>query len=281
MDIPFHMFQGLRHIHVMNIRENQPQTFDNIKKMIAQSPRLNSISVHGHWEGRIGKASLHELFKHYPSNAPPLCIHSLAITYFLVRLDEVTLPHLRHLTSLDIDDMIDPTEPPEPWRSPLPLDAIMHQNRYGSSHEEVWTMVFQAGLQLEEISTHRVCPAFLDYLGSYSGLKKLRLVPEGFRDGASSNRAASRFYESIRKHAQSLEELDICALYEDAWCINNRNPSSGLFSIISTCPNLKELHVKVHLKDLVLKHESPVKVDIIVSLLLRRSNFFFENFFFW
>ena len=176
--------------------------------------------------------------------------------------------------------MIDPTEPLEPWRPALPVDIIMHQNRYGSSHEEIWTMIYQAGLQLEEISTHRVCPAFLDYLDSYSGLKKLYLAPDGFRDSASSNLAASQFYESICKHTQSLEELNICALYEDAWCINNRNRSSGLFSIISTCPNLKELHVKVHSKDLVSEHESSVKVDIIVSLLLRHSNFFFENFFF-
>ena len=66
---------------------------------------------------------------------------------------------------------------------------------------------------VQNVSVYNVGMAFLQYIFSYSRLKKIQLVPENFphwiRRGYSEF-AAKRFYDGcLLHHVESLEELDV------------------------------------------------------------------------
>lgn len=265
--------------------------------MIAQSPLLESIDFTNNYNykrRKLSTRSLHHLFEHYPNdeNIPPLQLKRLSLASCLVRLDdEVVMRHLRHLTALSLEDLLEPLAPisvapanalandvpaddpdeapaessnreheeEEEEESAIGKDILEKQNRWGSSYEQIWETIHDSGLKLEEITLFIIPPAFVEYIGSYSGLKKLVIGTGGFKDGAASDNAGKRFYEALERHADSIEELDISAYYEGLWCFGHHNKS-----LISTFQNLKTLSMKVQSTDLVPKagHQ-----DIIVSFL--------------
>ena len=66
---------------------------------------------------------------------------------------------------------------------------------------------------VQNVSVDNVGMAFLQYISSYSRLKKIQLVPENYphwiRQG-DSEFAAKRFYDGcLLHHVESLEELDV------------------------------------------------------------------------
>jgi hypothetical protein len=79
-----------------------------------------------------------------------------------------------------------------------------------STHDEIWSTLNKAGIRLlQNVSVDNVGMAFLQYISSYLGLKKIQLVPENFphwrrRD---SEFAARIFYEEFFLHP--VEELDV------------------------------------------------------------------------
>jgi hypothetical protein len=86
------------------------------------------------------------------------------------------------------------------------------------------------------VSVNIVEMAFLQYISSYSGLKKIQLVPENFphwrrRDSEFS---ARRFYEECLLHP--VEELDVQPLYEGRWCLVDEN-----VAVLCQCPRLRVL----------------------------------------
>lgn len=303
IEIPFQTFTSLRHISVSCVGEDpdrpahHAKSFENLIEMIAQSPLLESIDFTNNYNykrRKLSTRSLHHLFEHYPNdeNIPPLQLKRLSLASCLVRLDdEVVMRHLRHLTALSLEDLLEPLAPisvapaialaddapaddpdeapaessnrdpeeEEDEESAIGKDILEKQNRWGSSYEQIWETIHDAGLKLEEITLFIIPPAFVDYIGSYSGLKKLVIGTGGFKDGATSDNAGKRFYEALERHADSIEELDISAYYEGSWCFGHHNKS-----LISTFQNLKTLSMKVQSTDLVPKvgHQ-----DIIVSFL--------------
>ncbi len=239
--LPFHLFPALRQISLVGTCEiYHDDTLDNLAKLVAKTPSLNSIDISSNWRYNqpINKSqSLHELFKYYPRSAPPLRLRHLGLTACLVRFDELTLPHLRQLTSLELTSIEDPYT-----RQRYVLEdeyeegeLLNEQKQYGSSLDDVWTTLKDAEIHLEEITVDVVVPAFLDYLQSYSGLKKLIMKPGGFTDGIRSDAMASEFFAtSLVKHRASLQDLAIQALYEGGWCFSASN-----ISMISGCQGLK------------------------------------------
>ena len=91
---------------------------------------------------------------------------------------------------------------------------------------------------------NRTPSAFLEYIGSYSGLKKLKITTKGYVNGVMSDGAAEKFYEALEKH--SIEELDIDACYEGLWCFGHHN--KALFSMLQ---HLRTLSVRVRSSDFI------------------------------
>ena len=248
IDLPFHFFTTLQHISVQCVDEGN--TFENLIQMISQSPLLKSIDFTYAKNNSLPR-NLYQLFERYPEDGvPPLRLKHLSLANCLIRLDDKTvMRHLRYLTSLSLKDYMDPL-------SRVPISETHNQ--------EIWRTVSNAGLRLEEITLYNTPSAFVEYLGSYSGLKKLIIHPGRYKNGIASDIAGKKFYEALEKHASSIEELDVDTYYEGLWCFGHHNKA-----LFSTLQNLRTLSVKVQSSDLVRKSEvgRTSRQDIIVSSL--------------
>lgn len=270
--LPFHLFPALRQISLVGTCEiYHDDTLDNLAKLVAKTPSLNSIDIASNWRCNqpINKSqSLHELFKYYPRNVPPLRLRHLGLTTCLVRLDEFTLPHLRQLTSLELTSIEDPyTRQRYVKEDEYEEGGLLNeQKQYGSSLDDVWKTLKDAEVHLEEITVDVVVPALLDYLHSYSGLKKLVMKPGGFTDGIRSDAMASEFFAtSLVKHKISLQELAIQALYEGDWCFSSSN-----LSAISACQGLQTLKMSIisnQLSSSAWQKVNTRKPDVVVSII--------------
>lgn len=94
---------------------------------------------------------LHEIVQDVPKESP-LKLRILRVSGWNLKLDSTTLPHLKFLSSLDICQM--------QKRSDVP---------------EVWDRLYGAGIHLEDIATQDASPQLVNYLKSYSGLKRFEL----------------------------------------------------------------------------------------------------------
>ncbi|KJA16624.1 hypothetical protein HYPSUDRAFT_47244 [Hypholoma sublateritium FD-334 SS-4] len=264
--LPFDLFSTgstLRKISLAGTCEPyHDDILDSLAKLIAKTPSLMSIDIASNWRYNqpINKTqSLHELFKYYPRSEPPLRLRHLGLKVCLVRLDEFTLSHLRQLTSLELTSIEDPYTRQRYIQEDEYQDGTLlsEQKKYGSSLDEVWSILRDAEVHLEEITVDVVVPALLDYLHSYSGVKKLIMTPGGFDDGIRSDAMASEFFAaSLANHKASLQELAIKALFEGAWCL-----SAGNLSVISACQSVKTL--KLSIMSDQLSYSAWQKVDTV------------------
>src|SRR5271156_4318557 len=82
IEIPFHVFTALRHISVKYIGEGPRHeiTFENLIKMISQSPLLESLNIiNRDRQRRTFPRSLHQLFERYSGDVPPLRLKHLSL----------------------------------------------------------------------------------------------------------------------------------------------------------------------------------------------------------
>ena len=165
--------------------------------------------------------------------------------------------HLGHLTSLSLEHLLEPHSGYSNDSDSISKDVFEKQNRWGSSCEQIWRTICTTDLRLEEITVDRTPSAFLEYIGSYSSLKKLKVITKGYKDGITSDGAAKEFYEALKKHADSIEELDVKACYDGLWCFGHHN-----LALFSTLQHLRTLSVRVQSNDFVSRSSK----DIIVSL---------------
>lgn len=112
--------------------------------------------------------SFHQVFKYYPVDAPPLRLGHLGLNACLLRLDQTTLRHIKTLKSLRLTAIVDPFGLPD-GDDETNINNGEKQKRVGSSIEDFWKTMASEGIWLEDILHEDVCPAFLDYLSSYSG----------------------------------------------------------------------------------------------------------------
>ncbi|KAH9475106.1 hypothetical protein JR316_0012217 [Psilocybe cubensis] len=238
----------------------QEEIFDKLAKAIAHNPILTSLDVRGilHFRQPISNKaqSLHQLFKYYPSNKPPLCLRELRLRSMLTRLDHITLPHLAHLTTLHLDRINEPTEKAsnsffKRFGRDTSAGPSKETKQYGSSLEDIWNLLRIAGVHLQNITVTSISSSFLDYLSSYSGLVKLDLETSGFHDGNSSDAMAARFYDGrLNTHVRSLESLRIRASFEGRWCFGAHNVKT-----ISSLTNLKSLCLSIRCTDLAVEND--------------------------
>ena len=164
-----------------------------------------------------------QIFLGCSKNTPASRLRRLCLHDCFVRIDKFTLPHLHQLTSLEL---------------------ICMQHRYSGEDldyygypRDIWSTFIGSGIQLEELVHNTTTNSLIDYLSSYSGLKKLKLTVSLFTDAPSSDEAATRFFDNVlSRHVETLESLSLEAYYEGEWCFTLRN--AGL---ISQCTKLNHL----------------------------------------
>jgi len=243
--LTLHDLSGIQEISVCGVKYHD-DTLDNIAKLVAWSPKITSIEMLSDWRYRplVDKSqSLHQIFKYYPQSSPPLQLRRLSLKNSLVKLDDVTLPHLQNLTSLSLVNIDDPYKKRSRWGTPEPPNPqrVQEQKKYGSSLDDIWKTLKFSKIHLEDLTLDVVVPSFLDYLASYSGLKKLQLTAGGFLDGTISDSTAKQFFSApLTNHIQSLEDLGIIAPFEGSWCFGPCN-----LPVISRCTNLKKLRMTI------------------------------------
>ncbi|KDR70725.1 hypothetical protein GALMADRAFT_144603 [Galerina marginata CBS 339.88] len=242
--LPIHHLLTLRFINLKQTGRSASkghayQTYLNLGKMVAHSAHLTSIKLErGDYDSQHAdpSASLHQLLSLCSTGSSTLRLQNLALNRMFVKLDQTTSPHLRHLKSLDLSNMLEPYNPRNHedihttlLRNEMNVDDLnkLHtkQCMVGSTINEVWVALIPLGLRLEEITLTDVTPGFLDYLETYSGLRKLRMrTTHRFKPSISPAPLANRFFEvSLGRHVNTLEELDIQASFGSTWCFVTHN----------------------------------------------------------
>jgi hypothetical protein len=105
-----------------------------------------------------------------------------------------------------------------------------------------------------------VTDSLIDYLSSYSGVKKLDLKVNGFLDQEASDEAAGKFFNrALPRHAENLEVMNLEARYESAWCYSTHNSM-----LIQKCVKLRYLSLGLFSKQ-VRKIVFSAEDDAVVS----------------
>ena len=203
--------------------------YTSLSKLYASCPTLTSLAISdrsGHYRLNINN-NVDQIFLGGPNNIQPSRLRRLCLHNCFVRIDKITLPHLRQLTSLEL---------------------ICIQHRYSGQDldyygypRDIWSTFIGSGIQLEELVHNSTSTSLIDYLSSYSGLRKLELLVTPFADASSSDEAATRFFNDVlSRHLETLESLSLEAYYEGEWCFTSQN--AGL---ISQCTKLNHLLMSI------------------------------------
>jgi len=221
------------------------QTYNNLTKLLESRPadQVTQLSVR--------RTSLHEIFQFFTPEVEPLRLKHLRMQRSFIKLDPLTIPHLRHLTCLHLLDMMIPSSS---WK--VNLNATRSASSIAEEAEEdrirskmlndFWLALQRAGVYLKEIKVDSINDGLLGYLTGYTGLTKLGIESYFLPSPEYSDPSARLFFaESLASHVETLEELNVEARYEDLWCFGEHNVSA-----FSRCMGLKTLGVCVSRTDL-------------------------------
>jgi len=126
-----------------------------------------------------------------------------------------------------------------------------------SSHE-IWKNFIGSGIHLQELKLDLITTSSVDYLLSYSGLKKLRLTVTGL-ESDNRERADLFFNKCLVNHADTLEEFILIACKEGPWNFCSNNSRS-----IAKCTKLKFLAMNLFLETSP-PHWDFCYADVVVS----------------
>jgi hypothetical protein len=163
-----------------------------------------------------------------------LNITHLSLSGLFVGLDATVIPHLRSLISLHIKNIFSPSG--------------QASGNPGPSSGNVWPSLRLENVYLQEIVTDDVQLALIEYLASFSGLRRLRLTQASryCTSPLASDQLAIEFYgRALQNHVHSLESLEIDASYEGNWCF-----ASHCSDIIKRCACLTSLKLSINSKDI-------------------------------
>ena len=203
--------------------------YTSLSKLYASCPTLTSLAISdgSGYDFLTTKNSVDQIFLGCSKNTPASRLRRLCLHDCFVRIDKFTLPHLRQLTSLEL--LCGQHRDPD-WG----LDSCAHPR-------DIWSTFIGSGIQLEELVHNTTTTSLIDYLSSYSGLKKLKLSVSQFTNASSSDEAATRFFNDVLpRHVETLESLSLEAYYEGEWCFTSRNTG-----VIKRCTKLNRLLISV------------------------------------
>jgi hypothetical protein len=252
--LPLNQLAGLHRIVLSGYCDGSDAFRKNIVQqlghVIANCPQLSHLDVESglyraHSAGE-NMPMLHDLLgKVSPGNLLPL--KHLGLTDWCMRLDSITLPHLKSIASLKIDNNMLPLTSNVTDSSPSHhSDKIPLLDDYSSENHEIWETLRKEGIYPIRITTDIIDDALLNYLASHPGLEELTFTHANSSNRTKSNELADKFYWWVLpKHIASLTKLTIHAAFEGNWCFGRHN-----VSIISRAQGL--VHLTVGLNSLAM-----------------------------
>ena len=206
--------------------------FLNLATLLASSSKLTSLTIdmaHRYYPPYTMSESLHQLFQYSSDKHLPPRLRHLGLDYCLVLLDEVALHNLSHLTSFKL--LHTQYEDLDPSCSEV-----------ASSPDDIWSAFTGSGIRLQELEHDTVTDSLLDYLLTFSGLKKLSLIGLGDNEqNLSDTPAYARFCTFVLpNHQETLEELNLTPYFDCRWCFGSHNAY-----VIAKCTKLKHISMSV------------------------------------
>ncbi|KAK0482015.1 hypothetical protein EDD18DRAFT_1468007 [Armillaria luteobubalina] len=217
--VPFGLIHNIRRLTV-----SQGGPINDIPSLIANNPHLVNLSVTHrlHLDDNLNfvTLSLSSLFSKFPvgqfSKVQVLYLSGSDIVLHPSSIPSL-IPHLRHLTDLSI------------WSFILPA--------------AFWDYLWDANIHLKYLSLYpcEVHPALVQYLSSYTGLRKLYIYFKTPLDNSEYVETRSFwFLPVIQKHALHLTMVDILSSTPGIWCL-----SEFMIGHLLLCVHLRSISVRV------------------------------------
>ncbi|EDR02862.1 uncharacterized protein LACBIDRAFT_332053 [Laccaria bicolor S238N-H82] len=247
--VPFQRLSNLKKLTLNSCCNNRTSVIRTVAGLIGRNqPELTSLII---VDTSYGGHAL--TLQDFLAETSSVClkITHLHLNGLLVKFDASALRHLRSLISLTIADM-----GPE------------------SLAQKIWSTLRSEKIHLQELVTDDVQPALVEYLTSFSGLRRLRLIwTSSYRTPLLvSNQLAIRFYEQgLDNHISFLESLQVRSSYEGKWCFGNH-----CSNVIKRGTRLTLLKLSINSEDIPRGEEevrdyaespSPIRENAIWSLL--------------
>ena len=208
-----------------------------VARLIAGSQlTLTTLMIADHrYRNDKNAPNLTDFLSETTKNSAFLNITHLSLKGLFVKLDATVLPHLRSLISLTTKGIFSPQ------------DQVSGNPGAGFSSGNVWSVLRLEKIHLQEIVTDDVRLPLIEYLTSFSGLRRLRLIEASYlTKPLVSDQLAIKFYErALRNHVHSLDSLDIDVSYEGNWCF-----ASHCSGIIKNCTRLTLLKLSMNSEDM-------------------------------
>ena len=221
---------GLKKFSLLGNHIHQPcGIISGLAGLIAKSPQLVHLELKlGHFGISSETPTLHDVLNKVPEDHPLQLTH-LALVRTGICIDSSTLPHLRSLISLDLRNLLAPSN--------LTDDA------HRSSTSDICAILKQEGIYLKHIVVSDV--GVFDYLCSYSGLETLDLCSMSFSTIEESNASACTFFKFVLPQlVHSLQVLKIQPQFEGPWCFDPEDVFQSV--VFSQCNKLRSLSVALH-----------------------------------
>jgi hypothetical protein len=225
----FKLLTELESIHILDPIYPACWLFFNLAALLASPSKLTSLTIDlTHHFPYTMSESLHQLFQYCSAKHLPRLRH-LSLDYCLVLLDEVALRNLSHLTSFKL-------------LHTQYGDLGPHCSEVASSPDDIWSAFTGSGIRLQELEHDTITDSLLDYLLTFSGLRKLSLIGLGDNEQHLSDTPAyARFCTFVLpNHQETLEELNITPFLDCRWCFGSHNAY-----VIAKCTKLKYISMSV------------------------------------
>ncbi|KAF9532565.1 hypothetical protein CPB83DRAFT_627329 [Crepidotus variabilis] len=254
----------LESLSITEISDDPKELVDSVSDLIAASPNLTSLEMVKckRWSTNYSLHSLLAKISQNPTQGSGGCaIKNLRLEKFLVRFDSVALLHLKSLVSLSI------MQQENIHATLLFADSSKIDTMCGSS-PALWTALRESGIHLQEIEHDCISDALIEYLESFSGLRKLELKVQYFSQTNLAGALLAKFFSrAFPKHMATLETFSIDSRLENQW-----RCGPTILQALIECPKLKNIGIAVDFNQLTNPFaldkldESP-EGDIIKQLL--------------
>jgi len=203
--------------------------------------------------------------------ARPEGLTHLSLSGWSLRLNPRVMAYLQNLTSLHIFNLASPPRNAS-FERLMGLGSSLGHSISGPTHtygsEAIWDALREERIYLREISTDHVNAGLIEYLGSYSGLRELNIVPRpgptplpplftslehlslrddhAAQDPTQDIDLAKAFWTiALPSHASSLTHLHVDAPHEGGWCFTDAVAPSLL-----ACTELQTVEVTIQPRDI-------------------------------
>jgi hypothetical protein len=211
--VQFQQLSNLKKITLTSDSYDRTTIIRTVARLIAcNQPGLTSLTIVDDGDHVDGYKPTLQDYLAETSSIVCLKITHLNLSGLVAKFDASALRHLKSLVSLTIVDIFSP------------YDETTEYQGSESLVPEIWSTLRLEKIHLQELITDDAQPALVEYLKSFSGLRRLRLI----RTSSEStppwvyNRLAIHFYEQgLENHISFLDSLEVRSSYEGKWCFGN------------------------------------------------------------